>query len=258
MPNSLSTLFRSPDICDLITGPLAKPGPELDFYLKYSRQAHGPVLDLGCGTGRLTIPLAQYGCNISGLDLSPEMLKRAEEKAVELGLEIYWVQEDFRRLSSVRRFGLILMSSDTVNLMKSRFDFESLFHGVMAHLQPDGLFVFSIVNPNLQQLSKSGKASITKNTHLTDDKTNQTLKSQQSHHYDVINQQLQHKLSFHWDNQDPFLDCNLNMRCLFPDELNNLLHYNGFEIVERYGDYEGSDFEPTSSRQVIVAKPRLR
>jgi len=54
--------------------------PDLDFYLDYARAAEGKILELGCGTGRLLIPIAAAGCEIVGLDLSEHMLTRCREK----------------------------------------------------------------------------------------------------------------------------------------------------------------------------------
>src|SRR5215216_573078 len=68
--------------------------PDGSFYLALAQQCRGAVLDLGCGTGRITIPLARQGMSITGLDVVPEMLAYAQSKAAEL--PITWVLADVR------------------------------------------------------------------------------------------------------------------------------------------------------------------
>ncbi|MCK9907056.1 class I SAM-dependent methyltransferase, partial [Frankia sp. Cpl3] len=59
---------------------------DIPFFLEMARQADGEILDLACGTGRISIPLAEAGHQVTGLDLSTEMLARAEQKAKERGV----------------------------------------------------------------------------------------------------------------------------------------------------------------------------
>ena len=64
------------------------------FYQSLAQQVKGPVLELGCGTGRITIPLAQQEIDMTGLDIVPGMLARAREKAGDLPIE--WIEADVR------------------------------------------------------------------------------------------------------------------------------------------------------------------
>jgi 2-polyprenyl-3-methyl-5-hydroxy-6-metoxy-1,4-benzoquinol methylase len=77
------------------------------FYLEAAREAQGRVLELGCGSGRLTIPMALQGSEIVGVDLSRAMLEAARAKASAAGVEVQWVAGDIRRLQAGLRHPLI-------------------------------------------------------------------------------------------------------------------------------------------------------
>ena len=74
------------------------------FYMEQARESGGRVLELGCGSGRLTIPIAQEGIDIVGADLSPSMLRSARAKGAAAGLRIPFVQADMRQFDLGARF----------------------------------------------------------------------------------------------------------------------------------------------------------
>ena len=61
---------------------------DVDFFVEYSRKTKGRILELGCGTGRVLIPIAISGCEVTGLDISPYMLRKCREKLSELPKEV--------------------------------------------------------------------------------------------------------------------------------------------------------------------------
>src|SRR5262245_53619005 len=94
--------YADPELYD-VENPEA--GPEGSFVMDLAREYSGPVLELGCGTGRIAIPLAQNGVNITGLDVMRGMLALAKRKAAELPIE--WVEADARTFRLGKRFRLI-------------------------------------------------------------------------------------------------------------------------------------------------------
>ena len=109
---------------------------DLPFYTKWCRQASGEVLELCCGTGRLTIPLRQAGVPVTGLDFTPSMLERAQEKARQAGIDVDLVAGDMRNFDLGRTFGLIFIPFNSLQNTYSRPDLESVFAAVRRHLQP--------------------------------------------------------------------------------------------------------------------------
>jgi ubiquinone/menaquinone biosynthesis C-methylase UbiE len=81
---------------------------DLDFYVGLAREAEPPVLELGCGTGRVAIPIARAGVQIVGLDSSPPMLAKAQERSNGL-TNVRWVEGDMREFDLPDRFGLVII-----------------------------------------------------------------------------------------------------------------------------------------------------
>jgi ubiquinone/menaquinone biosynthesis C-methylase UbiE len=67
-----------------------------DFFVQMALECGGPVLEIACGTGRITIPIALAKTETFGLDISEEMLSEARKKALELGAKVSWIQGDCR------------------------------------------------------------------------------------------------------------------------------------------------------------------
>src|SRR5215813_7050591 len=91
--------YANPDLYDLENDEFEPDGP---FYLELGRRFGGPVLEIGCGTGKITIPMAQQSIDITGLDITPQMLERAKLKAGDLSIR--WVQADARSFNLDQKF----------------------------------------------------------------------------------------------------------------------------------------------------------
>ena len=104
------------------------------------------VLDLGCGTGRMTLELAKRGYDMTGVDYSVEMLDIARQNAYELGLsdKILWLCQDVRELELYGTVGITVSCLDTVNHLTSPSDLSRTFALVHNYLSPDGIFIFDI------------------------------------------------------------------------------------------------------------------
>src|SRR5512134_2581865 len=129
--------YSDPQIYDLENSTFEPDGP---FLLEIARKSGNPVLELGCGTGRLTIPMAQAGVEITGLDIVPGMLELARQKAS--GLDIQWVLADARTFRLNRTYRLIFESGSVFAHMLTRPDQEAFLARVREHLDDEGLFVF--------------------------------------------------------------------------------------------------------------------
>jgi len=102
------------------------------------------VLDLACGTGNITIPLAKRGYDMIGLDLSCEMLNIARNKAAAEGLDILFLNQDMTEMELYGTVDAIVCSLDGVNYITDKKDLERLFCLVKNYLNPGGIFVFDI------------------------------------------------------------------------------------------------------------------
>jgi SAM-dependent methyltransferase len=84
------------------------------FWLEEGRRHGGPILELGCGTGRIAIPLAQAGFAVTGVDRAPSMLAEARRKAAEAGVVLAWHPADMREFELEGRFALAFIANNTL------------------------------------------------------------------------------------------------------------------------------------------------
>src|SRR6266536_3907628 len=102
------------------------------FYTALAQETGGPVLELACGTGRVSIPIARLGFAVTGLDIVPGMVERASSKAV--GLPTRWIEGDARTFDLGEQFRLIFLTGNAFQAFLTNADQEALLQRVRAHL----------------------------------------------------------------------------------------------------------------------------
>jgi SAM-dependent methyltransferase len=138
--------YRDPERYDAEWGAWLPDGP---FYEGVAAATGGPVLDVGCGTGRIAIVLARRGLDVVGIDMAPEMLRHAEAKS--RGLPVTWIEADARALDLGRRFRCAIMAANAFQHLTSAADQEAAAHAIARHLEPDGAFAFNARNPGAHE-----------------------------------------------------------------------------------------------------------
>src|SRR5436190_5129234 len=131
---------------DLDTAPL-EGGPDVEWFSGLARRTGGPILELGCGTGRITVPIAQDGHHVVGLDRSAAMLERAERRARRANVEIRWVEGDMRAFSFNEAFALVFVAANSF-LMLDPNDRWSCLARVREHLAPRGRVAIDVFQPD--------------------------------------------------------------------------------------------------------------
>lgn len=122
---------------------------DLPLWLKLARQQGGPVLELGCGTGRVLIPLAQAGCFVVGLDHDPEMLRFLQTQLPpNLEPQPQMVKADLTSFDLGKQFPLIILPCNTWSTLEPERRCAALAC-ITRHLTPDGLFAVSVPAPDL-------------------------------------------------------------------------------------------------------------
>jgi SAM-dependent methyltransferase len=243
--------YADPVIYDLENNHFEPDGP---FFLALARQLGGPVLELGCGTGRITIPLAQQGINITGLDIAPAMLAQARRKAGDLPVQ--WLEGDVRAFSLHKQFRLIFTSGCTFQHLLERPDQEAMLACVREHLAAGGRFVVEAIFPHPRLLvtveEEQEWASY-------EDNQGRTIRVSGTEHYDHI-RQIKHETAYRrWYNaegEEVLRPAPLALRYLFPQEMEALLHYNGFTVEACYGDWERGRLTEKSGTMIYVCQKR--
>lgn len=134
--------------CEALEYEQTPAGEDVPFFTEIARRTVGPVLDLGCGTGRLSIPLAEAGLEVVGLDISENMIAAFRRKLRscrrEIRQRINLVRADMRQFALKQRFACAVCSSNTLLLMGSERSVERALACVARHLRDDGLFVVDV------------------------------------------------------------------------------------------------------------------
>ena len=225
---------------------------DLAFYDKWMPQfPDAKILELCCGSGRLTVPLAQKGYDITGVDIMPSMLKRAKSKAIEEGMNIKFIESDIRELDLQEAFDLVFIPFNSIHHLYTNEDFTKVLSNVTTHLKPQGKFIFDCFNPNINYIIESSKKEMQIAEYKTSDGREVIIK--QKMRYESHYQVNRIEWSYYIDEQFHSVQ-NLDMRMYYPKELNFLLETNGFNIIKKFGDFNEGPFNSDSQKQIFVCK----
>lgn len=227
---------------------------DLPFYRDLCKSVDGQILELCCGTGRLTIPLAKFGAQITGVDISESMLNKAKIKAEQENVNIDFFLQDIRELNLNHKFDRIFIPFNSLQNIYAVSDLEKIFARVKEHLTGNGLFVFDIFNPDIKLLyERSIKEHKVKE--ITDDK-NASILIEEKCNYDSSTQV--NRVTWYYHRNEDIIEQKLDMRCYFPLEMNMLLKYNGFEIISKFGDFDKNQFTSESQKQIFLCKSKQK
>jgi ubiquinone/menaquinone biosynthesis C-methylase UbiE len=235
------------------------PG-DVEFYLALAQAATPPVLELACGTGRVTLPIARAGVPILGLDAARPMLEIAERKAE--GLKgIRWIQGDMRDYALDERFGLIFIPYRSfLHLLTTEEQLQALATAYR-HLLPGGRLALNIFNPSIATIAAWMGELSGAQRHLLDyrDPASQRRHTVwQSRRYRQSEQRLDElRVYEELDRGSQVLSKtyrSFKLRYIFRYEMEHLLHLAGFEIEALYGSFDRRPFDERSTEMIWVAR----
>jgi SAM-dependent methyltransferase len=242
--------YRDPQQYDLEDG-----GYDADVSLteQLAKEFGGPILDLACGTGTMAIRLARQGYAVTGVDIIPEMIEWAAQKAASQAVTVEWMVADARAFQLQKQFGFIYMIGNAFQHFLTRDDHERLLARVREHLSSDGCFMFVTRNPSPRNLSQ---ARFSEPQHFTTDDGRQ-LTSSEEQHYDPLTQIQHYTFHNHWlypDGRQEEQTYHTALRYVYPQEMDALLHYNGFKSRACYGDWEQNPLMADSRSMIYVCQ----
>ncbi|RKX41844.1 MAG: class I SAM-dependent methyltransferase [Thermotogae bacterium] len=249
-PIDCESLYRDPRHYDLQHKDFVD---DIPFYLRQIKKYGEPVLELACGTGRVTIPIAEQGIKITGLDISTPMLSYAKRKATMKGVDVEWVKADCRGFKLDKKFKLVFFPFNSIAHLHDLESIESCFLCVKAHLEDDGRFIIDVFNPRLDILMRDPSKRYPV-AEYPDPDGRGTVVITENNTYDAASQINRIKWYYKMGDQAEEIVEELNMRIFYPQELDALLHYNGFTIESKFGNYDESPFVSTSPKQLIVCR----
>jgi SAM-dependent methyltransferase len=245
------SLYDHADLYDLVAADVA-PAGQAAFYLRQAQACGGPVLELACGTGRLTLPIAAAGFDTTGLDASAAMLAGAERKARENGLHIGFIHGDMGSFELGRRFRMIFIGARSLQHLTDTADLVACFSAVSRHLEEDGAFAFDIFNPDMRILARDKLQRFPVGEYQHAELGKLTL--EEATDYDPASQVSRTTWYFSTREQRDSLVVPLVLRSIFPQELPLLVHAGGLRLEQRFGDFSGGPFDGRSRHQVCVCR----
>lgn len=243
--------FTDPPNYDIEEG--ERSAPRIAFYCDLAKTVGGPALEIACGSGLVTIPLAAMGLEVTGVDLARSMLEHARKKAEAQGLNIRWVEADARSFELGAQYQFILLTGNAFQAFLRREDQEALLATVKRHLAPNGIFAFETRNPSGHDLTNQPEEEFDQR-YTSVERYQVSVSFTQA--YDPIAQVMYWTSYRRWNDggQDHTKETHIACRFTHPQELEALLHYNGFEVIEQYGNWNKEALSASSSSIISICK----
>jgi len=232
---------------------------DIPFYVEMALGSGGPVLELGCGTGRVAIPVAEAGVNITGLDFSQAMLevaRRNERQRATLSGSITLLHADMRDFHLDERFALVIIPFRGFLSLLTVEDQVKTLGAIKSHLAPGGRLAFNVFVPDLDMLVQEGDTPY----HLrdvTDPDTGRPMVLWHQSAYDNHNQIMDVRIiAEELDEKGTMLRRfyrDFRIRYAHRWEIYHLLETCGFKVEGLYGDFDRSPFDESSTEMVWVA-----
>jgi SAM-dependent methyltransferase len=237
---------------------------DVPFFIEEAKAAGGAVLELGCGTGRVLIPLARGGFWVTGLDVSPSMLsicrrRLAEEPdAVRAAVEL--VHADMRDFTLPGRFTLAILPFRSFQHLLTVEDQLACLRNVHTHLEAGGRIVIDVFNPSLEALAtpKDGREIAGEQGFTTPD-GRQVERRHRIIAHDRVNQVNETELIYyvtHPDGRTERLVHAFGMRYLFRYELEHLLARSGFRVENVYAGYDRAEYGSRYPGEIVMTARR--
>ncbi len=244
-----------PELIDLDFGDVAE---DLPFYQQFAQHCDGPILELGVGTGRVALPLAQSGREVWGIDRSAAMLERARGKAApDITSRLHLEQADMRTFAIERKFAMVFAGAGGFDHLLSPDDQARCLRRVQHHLVPGGLFLCDL-RPLLHNSWELGDSvplfhdwtrelpdagvTVIKTHSVRVDAARQYQR--QTNIYDCLSA----------DGQLSRIVDEVDLRFTTRYEMEGLLRDAGLELDQVYGDYDLAPYDNTSEYMITIAR----
>ncbi|MFT7827007.1 class I SAM-dependent methyltransferase [Priestia megaterium] len=229
---------------------------DVAFLLTEAAHKSGIILDLACGTGRATIPLAKAGHSLIGVDIHPPMLQEAQKKAEALKLSVKWVAQDCTKLDLKVKSDFIYIVGNSFQHFLTNEEQHAFLRSVHTHLNEGGTFIVGIRFPSIEELTSTEAEEYWKS--YQDSDSGYTTDVYINSHYDAI-KQIQHNLTTRkirdYDKTIiKEITTKIDLRYTFPKEMEHLLTRSGFMITSVYGDWKKSALTNQSTQMIYVCK----
>ena len=229
------------------------------------------ILELACGSGRLTVPLLRAGHRVVGLDRSAQMLAQAAKRVRRLPRitreNALFCRADMRSFALKKRVALALAGFHSIQHLIDNAELLACFRNVRNSLRDDGWFAFDVLPPHPEWLGTSGQVRFNATT-VIDPQSAERFRYGEAHRYDAARKALHVQLVYQpVDSSDndvgPPRIVKLCHRQFWPGDVDQLLQRAGFQIIARYSDFLFSATENAQTllehthEHIFLARPNL-
>lgn len=223
------------------------------FYENLAVKCGGPLLELGCGTGRTLLPIAAHGIACTGLDLSPAMLEQFRRKPGAGPITLTCARMESFDLGA-KRFQLIFSAFRAFQHLDTVEQQLACLARVRAHLEPGGLFAFDVFNPKLENMAKDSEPEALELTFAHEGHAVQRFMSATRDRATQLMHLTMRYVEETGSGPAKETVVQFSMRWFWRYELEHLLHRAGFTDVTLYGDFDRSPVSRTSPAFVVLAR----
>jgi len=218
---------------------------DISFYKSICKRYKGNILELMCGTGRVSLPLIKDGVNLTCIDYSQEMLNIFAKKT--MGKNIPLINQDICELNIDKKFDFIFIPFNSISEITDRGKRERAIKRITEHLVDNGDFLITLYNPEYRLISADGNIKCLGKYDISDNRTLIVT------YYNLYNKfsNLVYGTQFYeiYDNKNKLIDkrfLNIAFSLIPKDEIDEMCNKFGLEIKELYGDYSFGKFNENS------------
>jgi len=229
---------------------------DIPLLIKWAQQTTGPILDIACGTGRATIPLARLGRPTVGVDLHQGMLDQAKLKSDKLDLPIEWLQQDCTKLNLPTKSSFVYMVGNAFQHFHTNESQNALLTSIHRHMNEEGIFIFETRFPSAEELLQPAIESYWRTyqdpiSHLQVDlyTISEYDALRQIQHYTTIRKYVDDRKQLVKENKT-----HISLRYVYPQEMERILQYNGFAIVAIYKNWNEAPIDNDSYSMIYICK----
>ena len=231
---------------------------DIKFYVEEAVFSNRKVLEIGCGTGRVAIPMAQAGANVTAVDISETMLKTLSRKISPKDISLNPIRMDMRALALPDRFGLIIVPFHGFQSLLHLEDQVECLESLRNHLAHNGTLIINLFVPDRNMLEQEqDKIYFIKDVPLNDD--NRSITLWHNSHFDVPNQIITTKLFIDMNESGRIVESQVrdfSLRYIHRYEAEYLFKNSGFELKNLFGDFERNNFGPNSEEMIWELSPK--
>ncbi len=226
---------------------------DIPHYVQLARRLRGPVLELGCGTGRITIPIAQSGVEIHGLDASSDMLNGLEQKLRlepdAVRLRVRYSLGNFCQLDGERQYPLVILPFNAIHHCEGAAGRRELLRSVRKVLRPGGIFGLDCYLPDLLLYSREKGKRYEQRT-FTHPVTKEPLETWEEGYWEP-ERRIHNVIYVYEDPRGHQEKVHLRLNMFDQTEFRTLLHQEGFQFSWEASDFRGTPMRPDSLKWVM-------